>query len=168
VKSAAIFFSSKRSVELYLDIGSGSRAEDLCQILSFQKDSSSGESGMRKIPSTMSTQHPDNANPPPWIDEQMIREETEVREAYLAYRELECEEQMWDWEGKDVDPNVVRKLVTDHQEFFKEHVLGRDIFLTYRIPNLSAERVERKVLLEALESIPRCYDTAKFERFNEG
>jgi len=91
----------------------------------------------------------------------MIREETEVREAYLAYRELECEEQMWDWEGKDVDPNVVRKLLTDHQEFFKEHVLGRDIFLTYRIPNPSADRVERKVLLEALESIPRCYDTAK-------
>jgi Phosphoenolpyruvate carboxylase (EC 4.1.1.31) len=42
---------------------------------------------------------------------------------------------MWDAEGKDVDTHVVRKLFTNYPEFFKEKVLGRDVFLTYRIPN---------------------------------
>ncbi len=116
---------------------------------------------MRKIPSTMSTQHPDNVTLPPWVDEEIIAGEAEVHETYLAYEELRCEEQMWDWEGKDVDPNIVRKLLVNHPDFFKDNILGRDVFLTYRVPNPSVEVAEKKVLIEALESIPRCYDVAE-------
>ena len=118
---------------------------------------------MRKIPSTMSTQHPDNVQLPSWADGEAISGEVEVRETFFAYHELGCEEQMWDWEGKDVDPNIVRKLLVNYPEFFKEHIIGRDVFLTYRVPNPSVERAEKKGLIEALESIPRCYDVA--ERF---
>lgn len=118
---------------------------------------------MRKTPSTMSTQHPDNVTLPPWVMEEIIAGEAEVHETYFAYNELGCEEQMWDWEGKDVDPNIVRKLLVSHPDFFKEHILGRDVFLTYRVPNPSVEVAEKKILIEALESIPRCYDVA--ERF---
>ncbi|MFQ6076779.1 MAG: phosphoenolpyruvate carboxylase, partial [Candidatus Bathyarchaeia archaeon] len=62
---------------------------------------------------------------------------------------------------KDVDPNIVRKLLAQYPDFFKEHVLGRDVFLTYRVPNPSVEGAERKGLIEALESIPRCCDVAR-------
>ncbi len=116
---------------------------------------------MRKIPATMSTQHPDNVNLPPWANGGTIAGEAEVHEAYLAYSELGCQEQMWDWEGKDVDPNIIRKLLAQYPDFFKDHPIGRDVFLTYRIPNPFVEGTERKGLMEALESIPRCYDVAK-------
>jgi len=116
---------------------------------------------MRKIPSTMSTQHPDNIQLPPWANGETISGEAEVRETFFAYHELKCGEQMWDWEGKDVDPNIVRKLLVNYPEFFRENVIGKDVFLTYRVPNPSVERTEKKGLIEALESIPRCYDVAK-------
>lgn len=116
---------------------------------------------MRKIPSTMSTQHPDNVQLPPWVEEEIVAGEAEVHETYFAYDELKCEEQMWDWEGKDVDPNIVRKLLVNHPDFFRENVIGKDVFLTYRVPNPTVEKTEKKVLIEALESIPRCYDIAK-------
>ena len=116
---------------------------------------------MRKIPATMSTQHPDNVHLPAWVKQETIAGEDEVQEAFFAFKELGCQEQMWDWEGKDVDPNIVRKLLTKYPEFFKEHALGKDVFLTYRVPNPSVELTEKKILIEALESIPRCYDVAK-------
>ena len=118
----------------------------------------------RKIPRTMSTQHPDNARVPEWCSlRDVIQGDDEIYEAYYAYSILGCEEVMWDAEGKDIDPDVVRKLLLAHPEFFREKRLGRDIFLTYRIPNPSVETAERKVLLETLEAIPRHYDVA--ERF---
>ncbi len=109
----------------------------------------------------MSTQHPDDALLPPWVKQETIAGEAEVYEALFAFEELGCQEQMWDWEGKDVDPNIVRKLLMNYPEFLKEHILGEDIFLTYRVPNPSVESTEKKILIEALESIPRCYDVAK-------
>jgi len=116
---------------------------------------------LRKIPSTMSTQHPDNANLPLWVQGETIAGEDEVHEVYYAFKELGCEEQMWDWEGKDVDPHVLRKLFLNYPEFFRDHILGKDIFITYRVPNPSVETTEKKLLIEALESIPRCYDVAQ-------
>ena len=116
---------------------------------------------MRKIPCTMSTQHPDNASLPSWASKEIIANEDEVFEAYYVFSELGCQEQMWDWEGKDVDPHIVRKLLTNHTGYFRENMLGRDIYLTYRVPNPSVEKTEKKILIEALESIPRCYDLAE-------
>ena len=114
----------------------------------------------RKIPKTMSTQHPDNARVPEWASGEIIAWEDEVYEAYYVFSELRAQEQMWDWEGKDVDPRVVRKLLESFPEFFREHVLGVDVFLTYRVPNPSVEGAEKKGLVEALESIPFSYDVA--------
>lgn len=121
---------------------------------------------MRKIPKTMSTQHPDNAKVPEWSKSEAISGESEVVEAYLAYENFGVDEVMWDAEGKDVDTHVVRKLLSQYPEFFKEKILGRDVFLTYRIPNPKIEGAEKKVFAETLESIPITYDLA--EKFFNG
>jgi phosphoenolpyruvate carboxylase len=108
----------------------------------------------------MSTQHPDNVSPPPWTKEEVLAGDAEIEETFYAFSELGCQEQMWDWEGKDADPNVVRKLFATYPDYFKTHRLGRDVFLTLRIANPSIERTEQKAVIEALASIPRSYDVA--------
>lgn len=113
------------------------------------------------IPRCMSTQHPDNANIPYFADGAAIGGDAEVHEAYYAYSRLGCDEQMWDHEGKEVDSFVVSKLLSRYSAFFHKTRLGRDVFLTLRVPNPSRERGMAKVLLEVLESIPRSYDIAK-------
>jgi len=108
----------------------------------------------------MSTQHPDNVNLPFFAESPELGGEDEVQEAYYAYSHLGCSEQMWDCEGKEVDNFVVRKLLTRYDTFFREKQLGRDVFLTMRVPNPEIETAEAKILLETLESIPRSFDTA--------
>ena len=114
-----------------------------------------------KIPRCMSTQHPDNVRIPFFADHPVIQGETEIKEAYYAYSHLGCTEQMWDYEGKEVDHFVVKKLLTRYEQFFQQRRLGTDLFLTLRVPNPRVEHAEAKVLLETLESIPRSYDAAR-------
>ena len=113
-----------------------------------------------KIPRTMSTQHPDNVNVPAWSNGEIIDGNAEIYEAYFAYETLGCQEVMWDAEGKDVDTRVVRKLLDKYQEYFASHAIGKDLFLTYRIPNPRIEVVEKKVVVETLQNIPVAYDVA--------
>jgi len=118
------------------------------------------EQEMIRIPQCMSTQHPDNVNLPFFAESTELGGEDEVQEAYYAYSHLGCSEQMWDCEGKEVDNFVVRKLLSKYDSFFREKRLGRDVFLTLRVPNPEIETAEAKILLETLESIPRSFDTA--------
>ena len=113
-----------------------------------------------KIPKCMSTQHPDNVSSPFFTDNSQIGGEDEIVEAYYAFSHLGCDEQMWDCEGKEIDNYVVKKLLTRYNNFFEKHRLGRDIFLTLRVPNPKVEKAEAKVLLETLESIPRSFDAS--------
>ncbi len=94
----------------------------------------------RKIPRTMGTQHPDNASKPHWATDAFIDTQTEVEEAYRCFSELDGQEFMWDWEGKHVDESVVEKLFEHYTEFFQNHALGKDIFLTTRLPNIWEEK----------------------------
>ncbi|MFA5049496.1 MAG: phosphoenolpyruvate carboxylase [Candidatus Micrarchaeia archaeon] len=116
---------------------------------------------MINISRCMSTQHPDNVSIPFFADNEVLSSNTEVKEAYYVFSQLGCREQMWDNEGKDVDNQVVEKLLSKYTEFFSKTVLGKDIFLTYRVPNPSIQQNQGKVLLEVLHSIPRAYDSAK-------
>jgi phosphoenolpyruvate carboxylase len=115
----------------------------------------------RDIPRCMSTQHPDNVNVPFFAKETELGEEEEIQEAYYTFSHLGCDEQMWDCEGKEVDNYVIRKLLAQYEPFFVEKKLGRDLFITLRVPNPTIERAEAKILLETLESIPRSLDAAK-------
>lgn len=114
-----------------------------------------------KIPKCMSTQHPDNVNPPFFAEDPQLSGEDEIQEAYYAFSHLACDEQMWDCEGKEVDNYVVKKLLTRYEGFFRNNRLGEDIFITLRVPNPTVEHDESKILLETLESIPRSFDAAK-------
>jgi len=109
----------------------------------------------------MSTQHPDNVHQPFFVENGMLGGEDEVQEAFYAFSHLGCDEQMWDFEGKEVDNFVVKKLLTKNEQFFKSKKLGQDVFLTLRVPNPEVEQTEAKILLETLESIPRSYDAAR-------
>jgi len=114
-----------------------------------------------KVPRAMSTQHPDNINTPFFSDTDVLAGEGEVKEAYYVFAQLGMAEQMWDSEGKEVDNQVVEKLLSRYTEFFTKHKLGQDFFLTYRVPNPAVEREQGKILLETLHSIPRAFDVAK-------
>ena len=87
--------------------------------------------------------------------------EDEVREAYYAFSHLGCDEQMWDFEGKEVDGHVVEKLLTTYESFFAEHPIGESVHLTPRIPNPALEPTQAKIVLEVLQSLPRHADIAR-------
>ena len=96
---------------------------------------------MMKIPRTMATQHPDNVRSPFFATNSVISDDDEIKEAFYSFSHLKIQEQLWDFEGKDVDNNVVRKLLTRYEPFFRKHTLGKDVFLTYRVPNPDVEKV---------------------------
>lgn len=121
-----------------------------------------------KIPKTMSTQHPDNVNAPFFINSNCFQGEDEIKEAYYVFSHLQCQEQMWDCEGKEVNEFVIKELLSRYTQFFKSRRIGKDLFITLRVPNPLVERDEAKILLETLESIPRSYDTAKVVYGDDG
>jgi phosphoenolpyruvate carboxylase len=116
---------------------------------------------MRNVPKCMSTQHPDNVTTPFFSDSDILAREAEVKEAFYVFSQLGITEQMWDSEGKEVDNQVVEKLLSRYHDFFMKKPLGKDFFLTYRVPNPSVEKEQGKILLETLHSVPRAFDVAK-------
>lgn len=96
----------------------------------------------RKIPTIMGTQHPDNANAPFWDSSQQpfISAYRETSEAFENFSELNVDEYMWDWEGKHADAAVIDRLFSSEYDYFKEHQIGRDKFLTFRFPNIWEEK----------------------------
>jgi phosphoenolpyruvate carboxylase len=95
---------------------------------------------LRRIPSIMATQHPDNAGIPFWHDSPFISDHAETEEMFHTFNEIGCDEYMWDWEGKFADEAMIEKLTARYFEYFKKHQLGRDIFITLRIPNIWEEK----------------------------
>ncbi|MEK6983918.1 MAG: phosphoenolpyruvate carboxylase [Nanoarchaeota archaeon] len=110
---------------------------------------------------TMSTQHPDNVHNPFFSDASELGGEDEIKEVFYSFSHIHCKEQLWDCEGKEVDNFVVKKLLSKYEPYFSKHVLGKDVFLTLRVPNPNVEKSEAKILLETLESIPRNFDAAR-------
>lgn len=116
---------------------------------------------MRKIPGTMATQHPDNALAPFWAasGEPFIGAYQEMQEAVVCFKDLGANEYMWDWEGKHADAAVIDRLFSEHYDYFAKHQLGRDKFLTFRIPNIWEEKGYN--LLQAMTAILSGEDEAR-------
>ncbi len=87
----------------------------------------------------MATQHPDNAAAPYWSDSPFVSTLQEVEECYRVFSDLGCDEYMWDWEGKFVDEAVIDRLFNRYGDYFAKKQIGRDKFLTFRIPNTTQE-----------------------------
>jgi phosphoenolpyruvate carboxylase len=98
-----------------------------------------------KIPSTFASQHPDHASVPYWKkdNDPFIKASDETEEVYLAFSELGIEEYKWDWEGKLVDESVVDRLLITYYDYFKQNPLGKEKFLTYRLPNPNVQTEQR-------------------------
>ena len=90
----------------------------------------------------MATQHPDNACAPYWEQDGdgFISTREETVECASAFCDLGCQEFLWDWEGKYVDEAIVDRLFHEYYNYFSKRQLGRDIFLTFRIPNTHHEK----------------------------
>ncbi|OGG23739.1 phosphoenolpyruvate carboxylase [Candidatus Gottesmanbacteria bacterium RIFCSPLOWO2_01_FULL_43_11b] len=89
----------------------------------------------RKIPSIMFSQHPDHASVPFWHKRALIKTHDELKECFVLLSQLAGQEVMWDWEGKLVDDSVIERLLSRYPEFFAKNHIGRDVFLTFRVPN---------------------------------
>ena len=95
---------------------------------------------MRKIPTSMATQHPDNACKPFWHHSAYISTSEEILESYLCFSKFDIDEYNWDWEGKFVDEAVTDRFLHQYFDYFSKHPLGKDKFLTFRIPNPRVEK----------------------------
>ncbi len=87
----------------------------------------------------MATQHPDNAFPSIFSGERFVTARDEIEECYKCFFELGVDEYMWDWEGKLVDEAVIDRLYQKYYDTFQKTALGKDKFLTFRIPNIWEE-----------------------------
>ena len=87
----------------------------------------------------MFSQHPDHARAPFWQKQPLILTAGELEECFLMWKDLGADEVMWDWEGKLVDEAVIERLLGEHLPFFKRHPLGKELFLTFRVPNSTVE-----------------------------
>ncbi len=116
---------------------------------------------MRRIPATMATQHPDNAGAPYWShdDQPFISAYHEITEAVACFQDLGVGEYMWDWEGKHADAAVIDRLFSEYHDYFATHQLGRDAFLTFRLPNIWEEKGYN--LLQAMTVILSSEDLAR-------
>ncbi len=93
----------------------------------------------RVIPTTMASQHPDHARCPYWHSEPFIKTQDETLECFLSFSELGIPEYKWDWEGKLVDESVIERLFSQYFEYFQKNPLGKEKFLTFRLPNPKVE-----------------------------
>ncbi len=121
----------------------------------------------RLIPATMATQHPDNATAPYWdsANEAFIDTQKELKDCLSSYQDLDIPEYMWDWEGKYADAAIVDKLFSAHHDYFAKKQLGRDKFLTFRLPNIWQEKGYS--LLQAMSVILGAEDFARDLNFSQ-
>ena len=110
-------------------------------------------------PTTMATQHPDNAIVPWWRTDAFIPSQDEIEELVLLFSELSIDEYMWDWEGKFVDEGVAEKLYSRAAELFTKHPLGTDLHLTYRIPAFEGASMHR--MARAFMNVLSFWDIAR-------
>jgi phosphoenolpyruvate carboxylase len=96
----------------------------------------------------MATQHPDNAGRAWFTGERFFSAHNEIEECFRCFSELGVDEYMWDWEGKFVDEAVMDRLYNLYHDYFKENQIGKDKFLTFRIPN---------IWLESSHKLPRSF-----------
>ncbi len=100
-------------------------------MVSGSKEVASGSD--RKIPSTSATQCADNVCRPFWSFKETSTASDDFFDCYVAFKELNCHEYMWDWKGRKLDEVLVMRLMQHYRKFFRKRQLGRDFFVTFRV-----------------------------------
>ncbi|MBU2560793.1 MAG: phosphoenolpyruvate carboxylase [Nanoarchaeota archaeon] len=90
-------------------------------------------SGDRKLPSTTATQFPDNTRRPFWSFKENTSTSDDFFDCYVAFKELNCHEYFWDWQGRKVDEMLIKKLVNIYKAFFRDNPIGKSCFVTFRV-----------------------------------
>lgn len=116
---------------------------------------------MPAIPRVMSTQHPDNVYIPSFVQNEIMSADDELREALFCYKNLGCDEQMWDAEGKEAEPEILHNIFTLDHHFFRKNLLGKKERLTFRLPNPRLEPTRFEVVEKMFAEIPKLSTTAK-------
>lgn len=93
----------------------------------------------RMIPTTMATPHPDNHAAPEWGKSPFVSALDEVRECRAVYGHGMGEFEL-NSEGKLLERDMVLRLLQADPDYFRENQLGRDRFLTFRLPHAVSER----------------------------
>ncbi|NQU79257.1 phosphoenolpyruvate carboxylase [Candidatus Woesearchaeota archaeon] len=83
----------------------------------------------RMIPSTAATQLPDNVSRPFWS----FKEAEDFFDCYVAFKEFQCQEYLWDWRDRKLDEVLVQKLVRAYTDFFRNKQIGSKCFITYDV-----------------------------------
>lgn len=112
-----------------------------------------------KIPRVMGTQHPDNVAVPKFAKNAAFSAEDELAEMYFTLHTLGCDEQMWDAEGKETDGAILARLFAD--PLWQKKIIGRDVRITFRLPNPRLEKTNAKMFGILLEQIPYLADHAR-------
>lgn len=112
----------------------------------------------------MATQHPDNACKAYFTGKRFVSANDEIEECYRCFSELGVEEYMWDWEGKFVDEAVMDRLYNKYHDFFQQNQIGKDIFLTFRVPNIWIESSHK--LPRAFMNMITAENAAKYYKFH--
>lgn len=96
----------------------------------------------KHIPMIMGTEHPDNASPARFLNppSAKIMVKDEIAEFHYMFKKLGLDEVMLDAEGKAAEATPLMKLLPLDMEYYRKNVVGRNLFITFRVPNLEHKR----------------------------
>jgi len=87
----------------------------------------------RKIPATAANQFPDNVSRPFWSLKDSASPLDDFFDCYVAFKEMGFDEYFWDWRGRKIDEQLVKKLMTSYKGFFNSNEIGKEHFVTFRV-----------------------------------
>ncbi|HII71523.1 TPA: phosphoenolpyruvate carboxylase [Candidatus Woesearchaeota archaeon] len=87
------------------------------------------------VPSTVAEPFPDNVSKPFWAFKEKRCLADEFFDAYVSFKELQCEEYFWEWKSRKIDETLMKNLTNSYRAFFSENPIGSGRFLTFMVNN---------------------------------
>ncbi len=88
-----------------------------------------------KIPSTIADPFPDNASRPFWAFKDKKSLADEFFDCYVSFKELNCHEYFWEWQSRNIDESLMKKLAKSYRKFFSSKPIGKERFITFVVNN---------------------------------
>lgn len=78
----------------------------------------------RAIPFTAASQFPDNVERPFWSLKGKSDASDDFFDCYVSFKELECQEYLWEWKSRKLDELIINKLVGSYRQYFSRCQIG--------------------------------------------